>query len=227
LALLVRNDTFPVGSQLPPETVISEQLGVSRGTVRQAINALVAEGRLKRTRGRGTFVTEPSTALHLVQYFASFTEDMQARNIPFSSRVLAKKLIPAEGRLATKLGVKPGEDVYYLERLGGMNDEPFVLAFSYLPAALCPALLDRDLADKSLYSVLEDDYDLQLGRDSRTLEAAQADEYEAELLDIPQGSPSHFMQSLAYLKDGRPIEYSRLRFRGDRSQVSFEVKRKS
>ena len=227
LALLIRNGTFPVGGQLPPESLISEQLGISRGTVRQAINGLVVEGRLKRARGRGTFVTEPSVALHLVQHFASLAEDMQARNIPFSIQVLAKKVMPAKGRLVSKLGVQSGEDVYYLERLGAMNDEPFVLAFSYLPARLCSALLEIDLTDKSLYGVLEGNYNLQLGCASRTLEASRADKYEAKLLHVPQGSPIHFMQSLAYLEDGRPIEYSRLRFRGDRSRISFEVKRKT
>ena len=227
LALLIRNDTFPVGSRLPPETVLSEQLSISRGTVRQAINALVSEGRLKRMRGRGTFVTEPTTVLHLVQHFASLAEDMQARNIPFSSRVMGKKVIPAEGRLEDKLGLQRGDDVYYLERLGSMNDKPFVLAFSYIPAALCTGLLDKDLSDTSLYQVLEDDYGLRLGRAARTLEAARADEYEARLLDIARGAPIHFMHSFAYLEAGRPIEYSRLRFRGDRSRVSFEVKRRT
>lgn len=225
LALLIRNDTFPVGSQLPPETMIGEQFCISRGTVRQAINALVSEGHLERARGRGTFVTEPSMALHLVQHFASFAEDMQALNIPFSSRVLAKRVIPAEGRLVAKLGVRAGDEIYYLERLGAMKDEPFVLAFSYLPAALCPALLTIDHTDKSLYGVLEGACGLRLGRASRTLEATGADEYESKLLHVPQGSPIHFMQSLAYLEDGRPIDYSRLRFRGDRSRISFEVKR--
>lgn len=225
LALLIRNDTFPIGSQLPPETAISAQLGISRGTVRQAINALAAEGRLKRVRGRGTFVTEPATALQLVQRFTSFAEDMREQNIPFSSRVLAQKVMPAAGRLLDKLGLQHGAEVIYLERLGAVDGEPFVLSFSYLPKALCPDLLDKDLTDKSLYRILENEYGLRLARAERTLEVAQADEYEARLLQIAVGSPIHFMQSRAYLHDGRPIEYSRLRFRGDRSRISFEVKR--
>jgi GntR family transcriptional regulator len=226
LSLLIRDGTYSVGSQLPSELEISEVLGISRGTVRQAINALVAEGRLHREQGRGTFVSEPpSTALHLAQRFTSFAEDMREMNIPFTTTVLSKKVIPAEGRLLTKLSLNYGEEVIYLERLGTVNDEPFVLAFTYLPQALCPGLLDKDLQDRSLYDVLEGDYDLQLAWANRTLEAAQADDYEAELLQVPVGSPIHFMHSLAYLEDGRPVEYSRLRFRGDRSRITFEVRR--
>ena len=71
LALLIRNGTFAVDSQLPTEQSISQELGISRGTVRQAINALVTEGRLYRVQGSGTFVSEPATALHLAQRFSS------------------------------------------------------------------------------------------------------------------------------------------------------------
>lgn len=225
LALLIRNGTFPINSQLPTELSISEELGISRGTVRQAFNALVAEGRLYRVQGRGTFVSEPTTALHLAQRFTSFAEDMREMNIPFTSQVLAGKIIPAEGRLLTKLGLTYGDKVFYLERLGSVNAEPFVLAFTYLPEALCPGLLQQELTDHSLYEILEAHYGLRLARAVRTLEASLADEYEAKLLQVPKGAPIHFMHTLAYLDDGRPIEYSRLRFRGDRSKITFEVKR--
>ena len=226
LALLIRNGTYQVGGQLPSEVAISQQLGISRGTVRQAINALVAEGRLHRVRGRGTFVTEPpATMLHLAQRFTSFAEDMRERNVPFSTRVLAGKVMPAEGRLLTKLALSYGDNVTYLERLGSIEGEPFVLAFTYLPEALSPGLLEKDLTDRPLYEVLEGDYGLRLTHANRTLEASRADEYEAQLLQVPEGSPIHFMHSLAYLDDGRPAEYSRLRFRGDRSRITFEVRR--
>ena len=92
---------------------------------------------------------------------------------------------------------------------------------------LCPDLLDQDLTDRPLYEILEAKYGLRLARAKRTLEASLADEYEAKLLQIPEGAPIHFMHSLAYLDDGRPIEYARLRFRGERSRITFEVKRMS
>ncbi|MDH3675713.1 MAG: GntR family transcriptional regulator [Anaerolineae bacterium] len=225
LALLIRNGTFPVDSQLPTELSISQALEISRGTVRQAINALVAEGRLYRVQGSGTFVSEPPAALHLAQRFSSFAEDMRDMNIPFSSKVLVGRVIRAEGRLLSKLGLTYSDRVIYLERLGWANSEPFVLAFSYLPESICPDLLDEDLTDRPLYEILEASYGLRLATATRTLEASLADEYEAKLLQIPEGSPIHFMHSLAFLDDGRPIEYARLRFRGERSRITFEVKR--
>ena len=98
--------------------------------MRQAINALVTEGRLYRVQGSGTFVSEPATALHLAQRFSSFAEDMREMNIPFSSKILAGSVIRAEGRLLSKLGLNYSDKVIYLERLGWANSEPFVLAFS-------------------------------------------------------------------------------------------------
>ena len=225
LALLIRNGTFPIGGQLPPETLICKRLGISRGTVRQAINALVIEGRLKRARGRGTFVTEPSVALHLVQRFTSLAEDMQAQSLPFTTDVRVKKVIAARGRLEAKLDVQLGESVFYLERVGKVESQPFVLAFSYLPASLCPGLFEKELTNRSLYSVLEQEYGLQVTRALRTVEATNADGYEADQLHVETGSPIHFMHSLAYLDDGRPVEYSRLRFKGDQSRITLEVTR--
>ncbi len=202
-----------------------DQLQVSRGTVRQAIDLLVNEGRLSREQGRGTYIRESPPALRLAQRFTSFAEDMREMNIVFTTRVLEKKIVRAKGRLTSKLNVKVNEELLYLERLGEVEGEPFVLAFTYLPHALCPGLLEERLMNSSLYELLDQKYGLCLARAKRTLEAAIADQYEAELLGIQPGAPIHFMHSLAYLDDGRPVEYSRLRFRGDRSRIMFEVLR--
>lgn len=227
LALLIRNGTYPAGSKLPPELTISQELGLSRGTVRQAIGSLVNEGRLLRVQGHGTYVSKSPPALRLAQHFTSFAEDMREIDILFTTRSLSEELIPARGRLLTKLNLSHGDSVFYLKRLGEVEQEPFVLAFTYLSEALCPGLLAKDLVNRQLYDILEQDYDLRLARATRTLEASTADEHEAELLRIPLGAPIHFLHSLAFLEDGRPFEYSRLRFRGDRSRISFEVKRES
>jgi GntR family transcriptional regulator len=226
LALLIRNGSLEVNAQLPSEPELGDMLGISRGTVRQAIDALVGEGRLKRVHGVGTFVTEPPhTSLFITQRFTSFAEDLREMNVPFSTEVIAQRRIQAEGRLVTKLQIAHSDSVLYLERLGCAEEEPFVISFTYLPEALCPGLFDRNLADRPLYDVLEKDYGLRLARAERTLEASVADDFEARLLKIPVGAPIHFMHSLAYLDDGRPVEYSRLRFRGDKSRINFEVRR--
>jgi GntR family transcriptional regulator len=224
LSLQIRDEIYPVGSQLPTEKAISENLDISRGTVRQAFNGLVSEGKLHRIPGKGTFVSDTATSINLVaRRLTSLAEEMREKNIPFTSQILSKKIIPAEGRLLNKLNLNESDKIIYLERLGKTNNEPFVLAYTYIPEKLVSGIFEIDLMNTSFYKILKEEYGLNMGGASRTLEAALAGEHESKLLEIPEGSPIHFMQSLAYLENGNPIEYSRLRFRGDRSRISFNI----
>ena len=87
---------------MQPETLISEEPEISRDTG-QVINALVAEELLQHVQGSGTYVSKPTTALHLVQKFTSFAVDMLESNIRYSSRVRTAQVIPAKGRLVKKI----------------------------------------------------------------------------------------------------------------------------
>jgi GntR family transcriptional regulator len=204
-----------------------EQYALSRGTVRQALNELVHEGYLYRIHGRGTFVGAPRVEHHMAQVLTSFAEDMRDQSIPFSSRCLSRRVLAADDWLASRLHIGPQAAVICLERLGDVNDEPVVIAHTYLPLALCPTLLEDDLTDCSLYVLLESKYNITLCRARRTLEPALADEYEARMLQIRKGSAIHLMETSAYDVSDRLVEFSRLRFRGDRSRFVFEVGRPS
>ncbi len=223
---LIDDGVLGVDDQIPPELTLCEELGLGRGTARQAINELVNEGLLYRVQGHGTFVSGPKVQHSLGQRFTSLAEDMQEHKVPFQSEVLGCKLLQAgERRATTKLQLEPSDQIVFLERLGCVEGEPIVLAVTYLPAGLCPDLPEEDLTNRSLYQVLEQRYGLRLSHATRTLELAPADEYEAQRLEIQKGDPIHLVRTIAYLEDGRPIEYSKLRFRGDRSSFVFEVHR--
>jgi GntR family transcriptional regulator len=215
------------GNQIPTELALAERYALSRGTVRQAINELVHEGHLYRIHGRGTFVSAPRVEHRMAQMLTSFAEDMRDQAIPFSSRCLSRKVLAADDWLAGRLHIGPQDRVICLERLGHVNDEPIVIAHTYLPLTLCPTLVEDDLTDCSLYALLESKYNITLCRARRTLEPALADEYEARMLQIRKGSAIHLMETCAYDTNDRPIEFSRLRFRGDRSRFVFEVGRPS
>lgn len=223
----IEDGVLQPGNQIPTEFALMEQYALSRGTVRQAINELVNEGRLYRIHGRGTFVSSPRVEHRMAQVLTSFAEDMRDQEIPFSSRCLSRKILRTDEWLASRLHIGPQDRVICLERLGYAKDEPIVVAHTYLPLVLCPTLLEDDLTDCSLYGLLESKYGITLCRARRTLEPAVADEYEARLLQIRKGSVIHLMETLAYDVGDRPIEFSRLRFRGDRSRFVFEVGRPS
>lgn len=215
------------GNQAPTEFALMEQYALSRGTVRQALNELVHEGYLYRIHGRGTFVSAPRVEHHMAQVLTSFAEDMRDQAIPFSSRCLSRKVLAADDWLASRLLIGPQASVICLERLGHVKDEPVVIAHTYLPLASCPTLLEDDLTDCSLYVLLENKYNITLCRARRTLEPALADEYESRMLQIRKGAAIHLMETSAYDVNDRLVEFSRLRFRGDRSRFVFEVGRPS
>ncbi len=216
---------FAPGDQLPTESALMQEFALSRGTVRQAINELAHEGRLYRLHGRGTFVSAPRVEHRMAQVLTSLVEDMHEQAIPFASKVLSRNAITGDGWLAGRLHVGPNDTVFFLERLGYAQSEPIVVTHTYIPAYLCPNLLDEDMTDCSLYKLLDAKYGIKVQRARRTLEPAPAEEYEARLLNIRKGSPIHLMETVAYDANDQPIEYSKLRFRGDRSRFVFEVVR--
>ncbi|HSR31667.1 MAG TPA: GntR family transcriptional regulator [Anaerolineae bacterium] len=211
------------GSQIPPEMSLCSSLGLSRTTVREALNQLVADGWLYRVHGVGTFVKDSQVEPSMAQRLTSFSEDMQEQQIPYTSMLLSRELVPAPLYVAACLQVAPGTKIVRLERLGSTQGEPLVLADTYMPCELCPDIMERDLTDRSLYKLLEEAYGLVIAKARRTLQPTSATPYEAEKLHISPGDPIHLMKSISYLASDRPIEYSKLRFRGDRSRFVFTL----
>lgn len=221
----VEDGVYSPGVQIPTESSLMAEHSLSRGTVRQAINELVHEGRIYRVHGRGTFVAAPPVEHRMAQSLTSLAEDMYEQAIPFKSVVLTARTDQVANHIASLLHLTPGDGVHFLERLGYAKAEPVVLAHTHIPACLCPRLLDHDLSGKALYAFLESEYGIKPARARRTLEPALADDYESELLHIKKGSPVHIMETVAYDSVGVPVEHSKLYFRGDRSRFVFDVVR--
>jgi GntR family transcriptional regulator len=210
------------GTQLPGDYELSERLGVSRGVVRQALSELRHQGLIERERGRGTFVSRPKTAQGLIESMRGFAEDAALRGQRIDSTVLRLMESPAGDVVAAKLELEPGEAVVELERVRALDGDPWVLTVTYLPAALVPGLVGRDLGGAtSLYAVLRDDYGLVARSATRRVEAAVTDTREAHLLRMRVGEPLLVQRSISFRADGRPLEYFVARHRGDRS--AFEV----
>jgi len=161
----------------------------------------------------------------MIQRLTSFAEDMQEKQIPYGARVLSREMVPALLSVAARLQLAAGSDVIHLERLGSTNGDPLVIADCYLPRDLCPGIMERDLADFSLYDILEKEHGLSVAKARRTLQAASPTAYETARLQIKPGDSIHLMKTVSYLASGRPVEHSRLRFRGDRSRFVFTLYR--
>lgn len=209
---------------LPTEIELAAMFGISRPTVRQAINELVNEGYLSRLKGKGTYVTKPKISQEFVHVIENFNDGMLRKGVQPKTKVLGLQMVEADEELMQALNVEPGDKVIELSRLRYANDEPIVLVTTYIPYALCPQLLDADFRQDSLYKIFEA-HSLTICKVRRVFEAQMATAQDAVLLDINAGEPLLCFDTTAYLDAKTIIEYSHCRYRGDRNKFMLEVLR--
>ena len=210
--LTLIEDAVP-GTLIPTERALAEQYGTSRTTVRQAIGELVAEGRLDRTQGRGTFVAPPKVT-H-VRQLTSFTDDAASQGMAASARILDIGEVPADTATARRLAVEPGAGVHRVERIRLVNGEPLAHETAFLAGEL-PGLAGNVEVRGSLYSALREDYGIRISEVEDTVETKLAGPEEVRLLDVEMGAPMLLVHRLGLDPDGRPVEWTESVFRGDR-----------
>lgn len=210
LALI--EDAAP-GTLIPTERALAEQYGTSRTTVRQAIGELVAEGRLDRTQGRGTFVAPPKVT-H-VRQLTSFSDDAASQGLTASAVILDISLVPADPAAARRLALEAGTEVHRVERIRLVNGEPLAHETAFLAGSL-PGLAHNVETRGSLYSALNEDYGIRISEVEDTVETKLAGPDEVRLLDVEMGAPMLLVHRLGFDADGEPVEWTRSVFRGDR-----------
>lgn len=213
---------WAVGEMIPTEPELIEQYGVSRITVRQALNRLVNEGLIYRQQGRGTFIAEPTLEQGLTRII-SFTEDMRQRGLKPGTQVLFSGLLAAPDDVAEMLQVPSGEELARLERLRLANNEPVSIEESYLIYRYFPGLLDHDYARVSLREILERQYAIKIVRARQVIRAVMTTPAQARLLSIPLRSPVLFIERVSYSQHNLPVEFLRIHYRGDRYSLYNEL----
>ena len=208
----IASGRFAESDVLPGERELSEMLDVSRTTLRRAIAGLVDEGVLAHRHGAGTFVRRnPPHVEQPLSRLTSFTEDMQLRGLSASSRVIEQGTYLPTPEEAMMLGIGPGESVYRLARLRLADGVPMAIDHATVPLRF----LDSELAaEESLYAALESS-GFRPVRALQRLRAVIIGAAEAALLEVAQGSPALDIQRIAYLDDGRCVEFTRSFYRSD------------
>ncbi|RSM81835.1 GntR family transcriptional regulator [Amycolatopsis sp. WAC 01375] len=207
-------DALPPGSPIPTERALAGEFTVSRTTVRQALADLTAEGRLHRVQGKGTFAAEPKLAQRL--QLSSYTEDMRKQGLKPSSKLLEIDELPVEADLAKLLGVRVGAKILRLRRLRLADSQPMALETTHLPLGRFRGLRKHVSAGGSLYAVLREHYGVELERAEETIETALAGPHEAEMLGADVGMPMLLLSRHSFATDGKPVEFARAIYRGDR-----------
>lgn len=219
----IENGVLGPGDRLPSERWLCDALGVSRATVRRAIEELVTDG-LVEARGRGSFVTgdavvEPPNTL------MGLSELGRARGLEPSARVLVADLRPATIDEAETFAIAPGAEVFELRRLRMLDGLPISLDDNRVPLRLLPDAPRIDFSSASLYDALERAGHAPARADYE-LEARAADAQDAELLGLAPGAPVLFATTVAIGDDGRVVDLGRTVYRADRYRFQATLTRR-
>jgi GntR family transcriptional regulator len=212
------------GDAIPSERDLGERLKISRMTARAAVDVLVREGALVRQHGRATTVSGIKISKNALG-FMSFTEDMQARGLSPSSKVLRQALEVADATVAAQLGQSVGVRVVFVERIRNADGEPMALERVYLPHDRFKGLLSHGLETRSLYEVLETEYDCRPSLAEESVEAVSLTPAEAKLLRVARGSPALLARRVTRDEHGEAIETVKTLYRADRYRMIFTRKR--
>lgn len=206
--LMIQTGQLVPGDRLIPENELCSLLQVSRTTVRQAMDQLVAEGLIVRYKGRGSFVAN-SKIKRPIHYLYNFTENIRELGAVPSSAVLHVAVEVAEPALMQTLELpKTQPYVFHLTRIRCANDAPILLEDTYVPYYLCRGIETVDFQHHSLYKTLEDTYQLKLYHATETIEAILIGTSDASILQCPEGIPGYRITRRSQLESGHPFEYT-------------------
>jgi GntR family transcriptional regulator len=214
-------EPLSVGASIPAERQLGTDLGVSRLTVRAALDELVREGYLVRRRGAGTFVAEPKVAKGID--ITSFSDDMRARGLKPESRTLDLRVELAGARLGRILHVSPSEEILSVKRLRLADGDPMAIELLHTRASLVPGLTGRDLEENSFYDLLSSRYGISIVGGTQTVEPTVTNEEESTALGVPLHSPALLFERVTRSSTGDLVEFTSSTYRGDRYRIVTEI----
>ncbi|MEO9174677.1 MAG: GNAT family N-acetyltransferase [Gaiellales bacterium] len=222
-ALIERIRGLPEGAALPTERELCADFGVSRATVRHALQRLEGEQRIYRRQGKGTFVSRVKIEQRLG--LTSHTEEMRARGMVPGSKLIDVSRVPASAEVAGALRLGEGTEVLQIERLRLADGDPIAIEVLYLNAERFDGISAALGESGSFYQLLHSDYGVELASAEETIEAVVAGTREAKLLGCGPAAPLLLLSRLSLDTAGRPTEYVRSLYRGDRFRFRRHLER--
>jgi GntR family transcriptional regulator len=222
---LILSERLRVGQTLPSEWDLAQFYGVSRLTVRKALEELVRQHWLSKRPGVGTFVTKPAVA-SIAPSKLSFTEQMLSIGRKPSNRLISMGVETVNPEISSALLLSEQDPVFCLTRVRLADDIPILLESAYLSLTRFPDLESAEgLAERSLYRYLYENYKISVARIEQTLKPVKLTEEQARYLQTEPGNPSIHSEIVAYASSGEPVEYSLSVSNGEYSEFYFSFKR--
>jgi len=203
--------------QLPLEKEMCEFYGVSRITIKKAVDELVIQGLIIKRRGSGTFVKavggDDVQELSMAKQFEGFSETNKDKEV--TSKIVKFEVIHPTEEIATKLKIISDDFVYYIIRARYADGEPYVLEYTYMPIGLIPGI-KNDILTSSIYNYIEDKLKFKIKSAHRVIRAMLPNEQEQEWLKIESNFPILEVEQVGFLDNGQPFEYSKSHHRSDK-----------
>ena len=216
----IDREEYTVGSRLPAETELAAHYGVSRGTVRQAVAALTAEGLIGSRQGARRVVLASRRSQSFAE-LRSFAQWARAMGREATGRVVVQEYLPATAQDAARLQLREGTRVLHVLRVRGLDGEPVLVERTVYADWISPSVETLDPYAPSVTQLLYDSTGLVFAYGEHVIDAVAASAQDAELLGIRRTSPLLRVRRVTTTREGRPVEWSDDRYRSD--AVSFSV----
>ncbi|MFE3602821.1 GntR family transcriptional regulator [Streptomyces sp. NPDC059096] len=208
LVLQIRSGTLAPAARLPSETDLARQYGVSRMTVRQALDLLDSDRFVVRRQGSGTFVSGHGERGRRLNRLRSFAEEIAGTGGEASTRLIHCATAPTPADVAEALGARDDEPANRLTRVRLVDGAPAALQDAWIPYAVAPSLCREPLLDDSLYRTLTERFGVELRYADQSMTATLLTGEQAELLDARPGTPALEVRRTTYGSRGETVEFT-------------------
>ena len=221
-ALILKKEYKSGNKFLPKEMTMSMKLGVSRNTIRQAINKLVHEGLIVRKKGVGTKVVIKKISTRLDNWI-SFTKEMKNQGIEVVNYLVNIALVDVEDEVYEALSVAKTKKIWKLEKIRGSKEAKYLYSVSYFHPRI--GITGNENFITPLYELLEKEHDIIVSTSKEKLRAVKADGKIAAMLDIGNDVPILKRERLVLDVGDRPVEYNMVYYHTDYFTYDIDIKR--
>ena len=225
LRRLISLEEYKNGNNLlPKEVTLSKKLGVSRNTVRQAVNTLVNEGLIERKKGVGSKVVHKKITTRLDNWI-SFTKEMRNQGIDVVNYMVQNTLVNAPNEINDGLAISQSKEIWKLEKIRGSKDAKYLYSVSYFHPRV--GITGKENFNTPLYELLEKEHDVIVSTSKEKISAITASKKISLLLDVEKETPILKRERIVCDLGDRPVEYNIVYYRTNYFTYDIEIKRDS